>query len=130
MNITTCIEIDNRCFEVFDEALLLSEATLREHGVVADRIEWSMATEYNCPWATERLAAKGIPLKGLVPVADYYLDLTHFCEVEGKLEFMADERYLLVPEHLVPQARREYEAAPAEVRLWDQAAALGFQDWS
>lgn len=125
------INIDGNDFDLSPEGANLSERALREAAVPVRTLDVEIAESYpeDCihrEFAVKGLAAKGVSLDTHVVVGSYYEDLTYFCEYEGKLEHGALELTLMVPKSLMAES----EPNPSEVRAWDQAASLGYQDWA
>ena len=130
MNITTNITIDGRDFVVSEHGLLLSEEILREHGVVVESLHLEAVVRWEDPYARKALEADGVSVETHVSVADYYEDLSGWCDFENKFEYYHDEKSLVVPRHLVAAASRPQAVEPAEAVYWDEAASLGYADWA
>ena len=103
-----------------------SPSTLREVAdqlVQVDFATWAMATEWECSHARKRLQGLGACVSTHEVIGEYFEDLTHWCDIEHKIEYMSDERVLLAPSKTMKQFTVDYT-------FEDIAAELGYTEYA
>lgn len=99
-------------------------------GEVADQLievdyyRWKLATaEYECATALAHLQRLGVSVNTHVVIGEYYLDLTHWCDFEQKIEYCGDYRVLLAPSFTMKVWQVDYT-------FEDIAADLGYSEYA
>ena len=89
---TNTLIFNNNSFDIpaAMSAFLLSQREL----IAVDASAFLMAEKYACPYAISRLEAAGVDFREWEVVGERFEDLTHWCEIENKIEYMHDHGYL------------------------------------
>ena len=91
--------------------------------VEVDYYVWRLVTEYQCPIAMAQVQRLGVSVDTHEVIGEYYQDLTHWCDIEQKIEYCEDSRVLLAPSISMQRFKVDF--------TWEQAAAdLGYSDWA
>ena len=90
--------------------------------VIVKKYTWLLAAEYECPMCLGELRRLGVSPDTHEVVADYYEDLTGWCEFEQKIEYASDERLVLASKALIARHHVDFS-------FEDIAAELGFAEW-
>ncbi len=91
--------------------------------VEVDYYMWKLATRYECVTTLARLEKMGVSVDSHEVVGDYYQDLTHWCDIEQKIEYCEDSRVLLAPSKTMKQFKVDYT-------FEDIAAELGYTEYA